>query len=163
MLAKTMLLKMFEYNHFINNRLLELAANVTPEQWDAPQDFGQRSIHETFFHLLVVQEEWRWLCETGQPIWNYRAISDYPDAASLLAFSDMEYAATRKYVENASEEMLTASIFAEMPQGVELSTVIWGMLIHSLYHSTQHRSEVAAMLTKYGQSPGDIDIIGHFW
>ena len=37
MLTKSMLLKLFQYNHDTNLRLLELAANLSPEQCAAPQ------------------------------------------------------------------------------------------------------------------------------
>jgi uncharacterized damage-inducible protein DinB len=33
----------------------------------------------------------------------------------------------------------------------------WHLLYHVFSHGIQHRSEAAAMLTDYGQSPGNID------
>jgi uncharacterized damage-inducible protein DinB len=36
---------------------------------------------------------------------------------------------------------------------------VWQILVHILYHSAQHRSEMAEMLTRYGQSPGDLDFV----
>jgi uncharacterized damage-inducible protein DinB len=35
--------------------------------------------------------------------------------------------------------------------------VLWQILYSSVDHATQHRSEAAALLTGYDQSPGDID------
>jgi uncharacterized damage-inducible protein DinB len=32
-------------------------------------------------------------------------------------------------------------------------------MLHQANHATQHRSEVAAMLTQFGQSPGWLDLI----
>jgi uncharacterized damage-inducible protein DinB len=37
--------------------------------------------------------------------------------------------------------------------------VLWHLLVHVLNHGTQHRSEAALLLTSYGQSPGDLDLI----
>ncbi|MEO8393615.1 MAG: DinB family protein, partial [Chloroflexota bacterium] len=84
MLAPTMLLTMFQYNHDINTHLINKAAEVTPEQWDAGQEADQRSLHETLFHILAVEEEWLFFCQTTQPpVWGWRPFSDYPDVPSL--------------------------------------------------------------------------------
>jgi uncharacterized damage-inducible protein DinB len=36
------------------------------------------------------------------------------------------------------------------------------MMVHVANHGTQHRSEVAAMLTAFGRSPGDLDALYFF-
>jgi uncharacterized damage-inducible protein DinB len=34
---------------------------------------------------------------------------------------------------------------------------VWQTILHVVTHGIQHRSESAAILTGYGQSPGDLD------
>jgi uncharacterized damage-inducible protein DinB len=160
MLGQTMLLTMYEYNHHTNSRLLDLAQNVTQEQWITPLDIGQRNLHETLHHYLTTEEEWLSVCEHGKPIWRTRPIEDFPDVESLRTLSNETYNAYRPYFERMTDDMLTASVYAMMPHGVEKHEIAWHMLLHMLYHSAQHRSEVALMLTRDGHSPGFIDFYG---
>ncbi len=163
MLSRTILLEMFKYNYDTNIRLLKLAKNITPVQWGEPQPAGQRSMHQTFFHLLVVEEEWVVLCEHGNPRWDYRLIENYSDVESLTRFADEAYGIMWRYIESVDEKTLASTVTGLMPDGKVHTEAIWFLLIHLLYHSAQHRSEIASMLTRYGFSPREIDFIGRNW
>src|SRR5690606_28986356 len=47
----------------------------------------------------------------------------------------------------------------ELGDGRTWSQPLWGMMLHIANHGTQHRTEVATMLTRFGHSPGDLDLI----
>lgn len=165
MLSKTMFLTMFEFNYVTNKRLLTAATVLTPEQWSTPLDAGQRGLHETLFHLLTVEEEWLYLCRNNLSRFRYRRIEDYPDAASLHDFSDQDYRVTCDYLAGVDDDLLISTVTGIMPPPeYEIRTFpIWQILTHVLYHSAQHRSEAALMLTRFGHSPGFVDFIGHVW
>lgn len=160
MLGSKVFLTMFQYDHHINHRLLEFAMQVEPQEWDAPNEIGQRSLHETLFHLLTVGEEYLSLCLSGQPIWASKPIEHYPDAASLGILNDSINETYLPLLAQLTDDQLTSRITALMPSGKVESVMMWHILLHSLYHSAQHRSECASMLTKYGRSPGFIDFYG---
>ena len=147
MLGKTMIVAMYHYNHLTNNRLLDLAGRVTAEKWDAPQEAGQRSLHETAFHM-VVEDEWLHLVRHGEPIWDQLPASDYPDVRTLRAFSDAVYAQYNPYVEGLTDEQLVTTVTGMMPDDEVRTWPVWYLLVHMLYHSAQHRSEMASMLTR---------------
>jgi uncharacterized damage-inducible protein DinB len=162
--SQALFLKMFEYNHHINTRLLNLAANLTPDQWDAPQDIGrQSSLRETLFHILAVEEEWFYFCEQGTTRFGFRHLTSYPDMGSLCTFSEQNYPRMRMYLESLDETVLSSTVFGRPNTDQERTLTIWYILTHVLFHSAQHRSEVAIMLTRYGQSPSFIDFMGHDW
>ncbi len=63
----------------------------------------------------------------------------------------------RQYIAGLKDEDLTQIVRYVNPHGIPRERVRWHGLYHVVNHGTQHRSEAAAMLTDYGQSPGDID------
>ena len=157
-----MLLTMFQYGHDTNNRLLNKAEEATPEQWDARQEADQRSLHETLFHIFMVEDEWLDFCQhKAPPVWESRPFERYPDVPSLRALNDQIFTTYSPYVEALTEDQLTSRVFATMPHGVDQSVLLWHLLVHMLYHSAQHRSEAASILTRYHQSPWFIDFFGY--
>ncbi len=44
-------------------------------------------------------------------------------------------------------------------QGTPCADPLWQLLLHVVNHSTQFRSEAAVVLTTFGVSPGDLDLL----
>ena len=65
MLAREMLIKEFEYNHWANGRVLDQAQDVTDEQWRVKVDPEGRSLHEILAHSISVERVWRLLSAHG--------------------------------------------------------------------------------------------------
>lgn len=60
---------------------------------------------------------------------------------------------------NLTDDQLNSVIPYKTTKGIPQERVLWQMMAHLVNHGTQHKAEAAAMLTWFGQSPGDIDMI----
>lgn len=160
MLAKTMIVTKFEYNYASNKRLLDLATKVTPEQWtDNTVQYSRGNLHTTLHHILTVEQMWVHMCQHRGIMPTLPSMDDLPSVESLITYSDEVHQGIMAYLTDADESELSTEFSATSPSGKPYSLVVWRILTHVLYHSAQHRSEVADLLTQYGHSPGDMDFI----
>jgi len=63
------------------------------------------------------------------------------------------------FVENVTEERLNSKFNYKATDGQPFQRILWQTMAHLVNHGTQHKTEAAALLTDFGQSPGDIDMI----
>jgi uncharacterized damage-inducible protein DinB len=160
MLARDMLIKEFEYNHWANGRILDQARKVTGEQWAAKVDPEGRSLGEILYHLLRVERVWRLLSAHGLiQEGEIPGPDELADVDALRAFSDSEAEFMETLLQDWSDDSFTEQVMVTRWDGKTYPLVRWTMLHHLLLHSMQHRSEAAVLLTEYGHSPGDIDFL----
>lgn len=158
MLGQTMLLKMFGYNAFANAKVLEIAASLSDEELDAPTNYAHGSIRGSLAHLLRVQWSWRTVTETHLPPASPPTISGTSSIAELNAFAQAEAEAISAWLAAQSDSDLTIP-FPSKYGDQDFEIIPWHALAQTLFHSMQHRSEIALWLTKQGHSPGDLDFI----
>ncbi len=159
MLDTAMLTTMFDYNAVTNARLLDCAAKVSDEQLDTPTNYSVGSLRQTLWHTLIVEYGWGGFCRGTEVSRDRPPITPTDTIASFQAFQTQESAQMRAYLDGVSSDALTETLTRKRPDGTERSFIRWQILAHILYHSAQHRSEAAELLTRYGQSPGDTDFI----
>jgi uncharacterized damage-inducible protein DinB len=82
---------------------------------------------------------------------------DFPTLAALRARWEEEQQQMRAFLASLSDADLERVARYADTRGVSQQTPVGQALMHLVLHGMQHRSESAAMLTAYGQSPGWID------
>jgi uncharacterized damage-inducible protein DinB len=152
----------YAYGGWATRRLLDTCAGLPPEQWLAPGNAGRGSVRDTLVHIVGAQTGWlafwQGKLEPGLPQLPLLNPSDYPDVESVRAAWSEAERATGQFLDGLSPEDLERVHVRTYPGGRTYPFKLWQMLLHVANHGTYHRSEVAAMLTNYGRSPGDLDM-----
>lgn len=156
---------LYGYNRWANEHMLDTAAGLTPEQWLKPGTAGHGSVRDTLLHVLSTHRTWLGLCDGSlsaeQAFGQEFAPADYPDVAAVHAFWQEIDASTQAYLARLDDAEVASLRSGTFPwDGSTFSQPVWAILLHVANHSTQHRSEAAAMLTDYDHSPGYVDLMG---
>ncbi len=158
---------MYDYNDWADARILAACARVSPAQYAAPTSLGtgREGLRATMIHMLDNMWQWR---ITLQGYYK-EALADEAayDATELHEDAFPTFAALRErwmteqrelwaYINTLTEDTLNSKIRYVIPGAVR-EHVVWHILLDVILHAMQHRSEAAALMTMYGQSPGDYD------
>ncbi len=147
---------LFEYNYWANKRILAAASRISEEQFIAPTSFPRGNLRATLIHVLDAEFGWRILLTSAEEVPDLTE-KDLPTLAGIEQRWREEEAAMRAYLASMSDETLVDIFRYTNARGVKRERQPWQGLFQVINHGTQHRSEAAAMLTDFGQSPGDLD------
>lgn len=158
---------LYQYNEWVNGRILAGCAKVSAEQYAAPNDCGTgwSGLRATMVHMLDSIWQTRITLQGfyAQPLANdaaYDATELHDDAFPTCAMLQTRWATEERelqaYIDGLNEETLNGMLHYVIP-GKERHYVVWQFLLDDLLHIAQHRSEAAVLLTQYGQSPGNLE------
>jgi uncharacterized damage-inducible protein DinB len=158
---------LYGYNDWADARLLAACVRVSPEQYATPTPYGHGGLRATMVHILdnIWQQRITLQGYYRKPLADEAAYDAtelhehaFPTLAMLQERWTIEQREMWAYLDTLTEEALNSTIRYVIPGAVR-ERVVWHILVDLILHATQHRSEAAALLTDYGQSPGDFDFI----
>jgi uncharacterized damage-inducible protein DinB len=160
MMDKEIIAQMYDYGMWANRRLLDKAATLTPDQLHQTFTQGAKPILHSFAHLVSAESRWysSWV---GAPMGPHITVEDLPTLDAVRAKLESLYAERRAFLASLTPDDLNRPVVRQV-RGQEQSIPLWQTLVHVANHGTQHRSEIAAMLTDAGNSPGDLDMVFYF-
>jgi uncharacterized damage-inducible protein DinB len=149
---------LYKYNQWANAKILNAAAKVTQEQYLAPNSFPHGGLCGTLVHALFAEWIWRKRWEGTSPTHRLKP-EEFPTFESLHTRWLEEEKQLMEFAERVTDERLNNNFSYTNTSGKPFTQVLWQAMAHLVNHGTQHRTEAAAMLTDFGHSPGDIDLI----
>ena len=152
------ILVLYKYNQWANGKILNAAANVTADQFLAGASYPHGGLRGTLVHALFAEWIWRTRWEGSSPSSRLKP-EDFPGFEALQARWLLEEQKLMKFVESCTDEQLNSPFQYTSTRGDPRENILWHAMAHLVNHGTQHRAEAAALLTDYGCSPGDVDMI----
>ena len=152
------LLILYKYNQWANAKILNAAAKVSQEQYLAHASFPHGGLRGTLVHALFAEWIWRNRWEGMSPMHRLKP-EDFPTFESLFARWLDEEKQLMDFAEGLTDENLNNRFSYTNTSGKPFTKILWQAMAHLVNHGTQHRTEAAAILTDFGHSPGDIDLI----
>jgi uncharacterized damage-inducible protein DinB len=156
------ILTLYDYNYRATARVLNAAAQLTPDQFTAPAGLSHGSVRGALVHTLGAEMVWRLRCAEGISVAMLPVETDYPTIDILSERWHDEEQKMRAYLTSLTDEALNQTVQYKTTKGVPFENVLWNLLMHVVNHGTQFRSEAAVALTSYGHSPGDLDLLAFF-
>jgi uncharacterized damage-inducible protein DinB len=149
---------LYQYNNWANARILNTAAQLPPDQLRAETNSSFGSVHSTLVHILEAQ--WVWL-QRWQGYSPSTALDPqtFPDLDHLRVRWDEVERETQDFVSRCTEADLARDITYRNYQNELWTYPLWQQILHQVNHATQHRSEVAMVLSAWGLSPGGLDFL----
>ncbi len=152
------ILTLYRYNQWANAKILNAAAHVTQEQYLAPASFPHGGLRGTLVHTLFAEWIWRNRWEGTSPGIRLKP-EEFPTVESLRARWAEEEKQLMGFVDRLTDAKLNNTFNYLNTSGKPFTRILWHAMAHLVNHGTQHRSEAAALLTDFGCSPGDFDLI----
>ncbi|MEP7285621.1 MAG: DinB family protein [Chloroflexota bacterium] len=163
---------LYEYNYWSTQCILTTCAKVSEEQYVTTTNFG--NLRAILVHIVDTTWSWRTAFQEyffavdplnasspteATKVWDIGELT-VADLTTLDAVNERwqaEVKALWVYLDSLTDQDLNGLVRYGIPEGPVRERVLWHCLLHLVNHGTQHRSEAAALLTSYGQSPGDLD------
>ena len=150
---------LYEYDRWANNRVLQAASVLTPEQFTRDLGGGFRSVRDTLLH--IIGGEWIWLTYWKEPAHSPASLADLkqrrdaqfqPDGFPSVAAVKAKWAEVEGEQAEFVERLTDVALETMLPaRGSELELA--HLMQHLANHSTYHRGQVALMLRQLDAEP----------
>lgn len=147
------LVEMFRHNAWANQRLFDACQDLSDAQLDATVVGTFGNVRDTLVHIVGAQERYvAALAESG-PVSVIRERAPFP---GLDVLRDAARASSEALIELAAQAREGATVTTTY-RGEGYTLPVWLLLVQAINHATEHRAQVAAILTQQGVEPPGMD------
>jgi uncharacterized damage-inducible protein DinB len=135
--------RLLGHDRWTTARLIDISSGLTDAQLDQEFDIGQRTLRETFVHMIFNVEAWT-ASMLGQPIDRSR------NDRSLAALRDRHeraYATFADFARRMRDERRLDDTFVDH---ADWRNSFGGAIAHVILHNAQHRGEALHILQRLG-------------
>jgi uncharacterized damage-inducible protein DinB len=148
------------YNVWCNERIYDVAAQLSDADYRADRGAFFKSVHGTLNHLLVADRIW---------LKRFSGTGEAPNRLDAILFENLSelHAARQKederivaYVDSLSEADLAGRIrYRTITNPIEIEQPLAPALVHFFNHQTHHRGQAHCLLTGFGLDAPSLDLI----
>jgi uncharacterized damage-inducible protein DinB len=148
---------LFKHNAWANLKLLDFCEALSSEQLDATAIGCYGSIRDTLRHIV------------GAEVGYVSNATGRPKAPPLNW--DAGFGAVKDAVRQAADDLLDLAISARegtivrqpQPEGTVEEYRLASLMVQAITHSTEHRTQIAAIITQLGMEPPDMAAWQYMW
>jgi uncharacterized damage-inducible protein DinB len=145
----SILVSLFEHNRWANLRAVEACAGLSDEHLDASVPGTAGSVRETLMHIAGAEQRYVRLL-SGRPA-TYGERDGWPGAERLRQALDESGRALLELADRADpDETLTVDY-----DGRAHTILVATIYVQAINYATEHRSQIATVLTQQGIEPPD--------
>ena len=149
---------LYAYNRWADDRVLEAARKLSPEQYAQEPLPGWTSVRATVVHVADASLIWARRI-AGEPVAARAKESDFPPLDDAAGLFDRAHDAYDRLLPTLTPERLAAVWSYRNFEGKELRLPLWTVLRHVVNHATYHRGQVASKLKRLGVEPPSTDLV----
>ena len=154
---RTSLESLLRYNAYANDRVLQVAGRLTPEDFTRSASPSHDSVRQLLQHFLETEAFFLALAQ-GRP---------WAEPPGLMTLADLERYACATAAEGQAYLAGLSAADLERPltltvRGQALNLSVWQAFVQVVLHATQHRGELSIILTQLGQPLPTMDILLYF-
>jgi len=157
----TLLRTQLEYSAWASLKLVEAAAQLSPEQLTRDFSTADRSVLGTLVHVYAADRVW-----LGRIRGNPPAAFLNPEADMHLTVLQNDWPALhqrwREWAASIDDQAAAATFAYKDLKGNSYETPLWQSVLHVVNHATHHRGQTVGFMRAMGQTPPWIDLIAYF-